>query len=879
MRCKFNQTMAEAINIRQGVRRFFLGTMRRALTFLTLAILIPVLLIQIAVYHQRVEVRQAQEIQANLEMARAASLSAERYFRDLIRAEAAIGAALTGGPITEKEAEQLLSVDLQEYTSVRVFAWIDPGGRVIWSSEPKLHRLNMSREPYFQAILAGQTWAVSDLIPAPIEGDPIVVVARGVWDAEKRLRGVVYASINPGELEDMALGVQRSKQGSLSIFDRKGMPVFRYPPVDLTWEKRQSWLASDHILAQVRSTGKEATGTFLSPVDGQYRMSARVPIKGTGWVAGASRPIAEVMAPVQQDFHETMVIFLGTACLSLLLAWLLSRRIVRQTQQLRDRAVALGQGMRLPPNGLHGTAEFEAVSHAFDEMVRQLRQSEERFRVVFDQAYQFMGLLKPDGTLIQANQAALGFIHQADQDVLGRPFWETPWWSHSESERAKLRESIHRAAGGQFVRYETTHPTPSGELASVDFSIKPVRDETNNVILLVVEGRDITERKHAERDSRFFKYLAERSHDPFYIISPAKEFRFIYVNEAACRHFGRSLETLLTMRIPDWDPLFSPERCNRIWEELKTKRSIVFDTVHRNADGLEIPVEVSSNYFTYEGQELIAGWFHDITDRKRLENERRQLTEQLEQRVRERTSELEKAVDELTRSNTDLERFAYVSSHDLQEPLRMVASYVGLLEHRYKDKLDPDAREYIGYAVEGAQRMSSLIRDLLEYSRVNARGKPFSPVDMSRILTQALEVLRLRIAETGAEITHDELPSVIGDESQLQQVFQNLLENALKFSRDGEPPRIHVSADHQGDQYLFAVRDNGIGIDPQYHDRIFAIFQRLHARRDKYPGTGVGLAIVKRIVERHGGCVCVESSVGKGSSFIFTIPIRSPRHD
>jgi signal transduction histidine kinase len=263
--------------------------------------------------------------------------------------------------------------------------------------------------------------------------------------------------------------------------------------------------------------------------------------------------------------------------------------------------------------------------------------------------------------------------------------------------------------------------------------------------------------------------------------------------------------------------------------------------------------------------------FQEMGQRRRAEEEVRSLNVDLEQRVANRTAELAERAKDLARSNGELQQFAYVASHDLQEPLRMVASFTQLLAKRYSDKLDDDAREFINYAVDGAKRMQTLISDLLSYSRVGTQGKAFELVHCDAVLDRVLKSLQLAIEDTGAVITREPLPAVAGDSIQLTQLFQNLLTNAIKF-HGKKPPLVQISTENNGSMWKIAVRDNGIGISPEHADRIFVIFQRLHTKTE-YPGTGIGLAICKKIVERHGGRIWVEASPGGGSTFFFTIPV------
>ena len=279
----------------------------------------------------------------------------------------------------------------------------------------------------------------------------------------------------------------------------------------------------------------------------------------------------------------------------------------------------------------------------------------------------------------------------------------------------------------------------------------------------------------------------------------------------------------------------------------------VRDEVFWRKDRSSFPVAYTSTPIKEDGKLVGAVvTFRDITERKRAEEK------------------LAHAMADLARSNAELEQFAYIASHDLQEPLRMVASFVQLLGKRYKGKLDGDADDFINYAVDGANRMQILINDLLAYSRVGRRGKEFKRLSCEIVLNQALSNLQNLIEQNGAVVTRSPLPVVMGDDIQLMQLFQNLIGNAIKFSGD-RTAHIHVAAEPMADNWIFSVRDNGIGIEPEYFERIFSIFQRLHDR-EQYPGTGIGLAICKKVVEHHGGRIWVESVPGTGSTFYFTLP-------
>ncbi len=334
-------------------------------------------------------------------------------------------------------------------------------------------------------------------------------------------------------------------------------------------------------------------------------------------------------------------------------------------------------------------------------------------------------------------------------------------------------------------------------------------------------------------------------------------FRFVRINEALAAMTGIPREAHVGQRVqellPDLWPVVEPVFCS----VLETGQPVINHEVCGETPAARgeqrywletcYPVRAQEEQLLGLGLAAI-----EITERKQAEHALAQHAEALRD------------------SNEELQRFAYVASHDLQEPLRMVTSYVQLLEKRYESSLDDEARQFISYAVEGTKRMKALIDDLLAYARVESRGKNLELIESESVLQRVLNDIQVSIADHDAVITHDPLPPVLADRTQLTLLFQNLLSNALKF-RTTRPPHVHISARQEGLQWLLTVKDNGIGIEPQYANKIFELFQRLHARQE-YPGTGLGLAICKRIVERHGGRIWVESELGKGATFFFTLP-------
>jgi len=394
-----------------------------------------------------------------------------------------------------------------------------------------------------------------------------------------------------------------------------------------------------------------------------------------------------------------------------------------------------------------------------------------------------------------------------------------------------------------------------GSTVWVEVKVSFLRNSEGQPVEIISVLRDVTDRKKAEEQIQYQANLLANVNDA--VIAWDKHFLLSLWNPAAERMYGWKAQEVLGR--PGREILSSEfvglER-SQVIQNLRETGEFRGEIVHYRKDGTPIYVE-STAIVLKNGDDKITGYVtinRDITERKQAEEK------------------LQKTLAELERSNKELEQFAYVASHDLQEPLRMVASYVQLLARRYKGKLDADADDFIAYAVDGAGHLQRMINDLLAYSRVGTRGKPFQPTDCQAVLNQVLANLKVAIEESSAVITQDPLPMVMADESQMTQLFQNLINNAIKF-RGKASPRVHISVEPKETEWVFSVRDNGIGIDPQYYERIFMLFQSLHSR-EEYPGTGMGLAICKKIVERHGGRIWVESEPGKGSTFYFTISKR-----
>jgi PAS domain S-box-containing protein len=468
-----------------------------------------------------------------------------------------------------------------------------------------------------------------------------------------------------------------------------------------------------------------------------------------------------------------------------------------------------------------------------------LRESEEKFAKAFhgSAASTFITRLS-DGKIIEANDPGLKSLGYARDEVIGRTTSGLQLWM-TDQDRQGVVDELKRT--GSINNMELLLRKKNGEVWTALYSGQILTINGEEVMLSSL--LDITDRKRAEEALREseerFRTLSEASFEGIVVHDDGT---VLEVNQSILDQTGYAREETIGRSLLEF---FPPEAGPLIQEAWRQEVTEPFEAQLLNRSGELRMVQIQARAMDYKGRKARVATIIDVTERKRFE-------------------------EELKRSNAELQQFAYVASHDLKEPLRMVTSYLGLLEKKSGSAMDRTSFEYLHYAKDGADRMAGMIDDLLIYARVVSRGKSFTAVSMEEVLATVLKDLKVSIEESGASITHDSLPTVKVDKSQMVMLLVNLVGNAIKY-RGEEAPQIHISAHGKNREWVFSVRDNGIGIDPRHRDRLFQMFQRLHTS-EEYEGTGIGLAIAKRIVERHGGRIWFESEEGKGATFFFTIP-------
>jgi PAS domain S-box-containing protein len=518
----------------------------------------------------------------------------------------------------------------------------------------------------------------------------------------------------------------------------------------------------------------------------------------------------------------------------------------------RFLASVIFTALRDPAGNLRGFSEF---SHDLSES----KESEARYRGLLEAAPDAMVVVNQAGKIVLLNVQAEKQFGYSRGELVGQKVKNIIPEGFAERLIADGTRSAAEALAQQIgTGIELSGRRKDGTEFPIEIMLSPLQSAEG--ILVTAAIRDISVRKDAEKhlaqmESRY-RGLLEAAPDAMVVVNVAGN--IVLLNVQAEKQFGYSRDELVGQKVKNIIPEGFAERLiadgtRSAAEALAQQIGTGIELSGRRKDGTEFPIEIMLSPLQSAEGILVTAAIRDITERRKSEEH------------------LGKTVGELKRSNAELQQFAYVSSHDLQEPLRMVSSYTQLLAKRYQGRLDSDADEFIAFAVDGCNHMQRLIRDLLAYSRAGTNGKELREVSCDDALQAALTNLRMTIEQSGAVVTHDSLPAVRTDETQLTQVFQNLVGNAIKY-HGAEAPRVHVSAARtDGNEWIFSVRDNGLGIDPQYFEKIFILFQRLHGRAE-FEGTGIGLAICKKILERLDGRIWVESQPEKGSTFYFALP-------
>lgn len=774
---------------------------------------------------------------------------------------------------------------------------LNANGDVVASAKAVALPGPVGKRAFFKEALGQGRFAASDFEMEPDGSEAEMMCGEPVRTEDGRIVGVVFAELNLDWMSDVTSGLGLPAGETIGVVNTEGTIVMRIPDTEHLVGKSELQAVSGRTILHQRGSGT-ADEVGLDQVRRLFAFAPLDPRHGLGAYVSAGIPDETAFSAARRSERRQLAMLAVFALGAFAAAWFAAEILVLRGLRLLLRAtqkVAAGD-LRTRAGSVHGGGEFRELAQAFDTMAsslekqsgardvaeQELEQRVEQRTAELGEANRKLQQQIAERSRIEAelrvSNERLDLALRGTNDgiwdwdlVTGRMYFSPRWkemlgYANNEIEdrfkewetrmhpedRDRAFATIQEYFAGKRAAFELEHRLrhKDGSYRRILSRGVAVWDEGGKAVRMAGSNADLTERRKAEQALRE---------------SESKLRAFI--NNVPAILFSIDLSGVITMlegQGMEVQSLVEGGIVGHSVAELYGDMPGVVDSVKRALGGESLVATMQSQQTTYEvayspvhaldgSVTGVIGVAHDIGDRVRAKEE------------------LERTADELRRSNEELEQFAYIASHDLQEPLRMVTSYTQLLERRYAAQLDDAAREFIGYAVDGAKRMQQFITGLLRYSRVGTEPQVMEAVNLTEVYDAAMANLRIAVEESGAKVECRELPVVRGDPRQLTQIFQNLIGNALKFRKPGEAPHVEVWAEREGDFWRVSARDNGIGLDPQFSERVFTIFQRLHTR-DEYEGTGLGLAICKKIVERHGGRIWVESKEGEGATFSFTLP-------
>ena len=846
---------------------------RKRVFFLLIVVFVSVLLLQAFTFYKWYRESKDAEMHANLELARTVSKTFDAFIKDVLHIQLTIGLAATASPPPSNDSlRRLLRAADEKNPILGSFTWSSPAGINLVTSIPALENREITELHLFPKIASGEEHGVSALHVSPYTGEKVFAIGRGIRDSKGDLLGIISCVCVVDKL-DSFLAVQRFKDAGISLIDSNGTHVYRYPARMLLPEQR-NWLKRFPAI-QDALNGKEATAEVYGS-GGERRLVAFVPIPFINWVAAASRAEDDVLAGILETLlpHAGFMLLLTLAAFGA--AVILSRPIIKSIRSLQDHAAALGQGEVEKLETVHGPPEIKNLAEAFNDMTEKvrsreqaLRKSEQKYRAIVENMSDVVFMVDQTGKLLFITPSATRLIGYEQSEMIGHNIQEFIYEEDFNPALKNIGDAISEK-GIISNEYRLLHK--NGSILWVQTSTRPLFEEGG---VVAVQGSvwDITERKRVEEALREseekFRSLVETTSD--WIWETDADGVYTYASPQVRKFLGYEPGEVLGRKPFEFMPT---DESARIWSEFsrmakERKPFVSLENVNIRKDGRRVVLETSGvPRFDRRGNLLgYRGIDRDITDRKRAEEVLKRSHDELELLVQERTAELE-------RRNEELQNFTFAAAHDLQEPLRKIQTFSDLLATKYFGSVSEQGRDYIKRLHETATRMRDVLQSLTKYSLLTSKVESFARVDLNEIAGEVVSDLELQIRDAGALVEIGDLPEIEADAGQMRQLFQNLLENGLKFSREGIQPiiRIHAECSPQSRECRISFNDNGIGFEEKYLERIFKPFFRLHGR-DKYGGVGMGLAICSKVIEHHRGTITAKSTPGKGSTFIVTLPV------